>query len=140
MLRGLSAIFSLSFASMCAAQSADFDRAPIHYQTAEANDPVAKLKLALESAQRQLKWDDRHGYLPDILDALQVPVSSQTLVFSKTSLQLHRISPRRPRAVYFNDDVYVGWCQSGDVIELAATDPEQGAIFYTLAQDQRLAT
>jgi hypothetical protein len=73
------------------------------------------------------------------LAELEVPSSSQTLVFSKTSLQLHRISPRRPRALYFNDDVYVGYCQRGDVLELAATDPEQGAIFYTLEQSAESA-
>lgn len=126
----------LSVAAVSSAQSADFDRAPIHYQTAEVHDPVAKLARAIESGERQLGWDAKHGYLPAILDSLKVPVSSQTLVFSKTSLQLHRISPSRPRAVYFNDDVYVGWCQNGDVVELAATDPQQGAVFYTLSQNQ----
>ena len=31
-------------------------------------------------------------------------VSSQSLVFSNTSLQAERISPPRPRALYFNED------------------------------------
>ena len=65
---------------------------------------------------------------------MRLAIASQTLVFSKTSLQLHRISPRQPRAIYFSDDVYVGWCQRGDVLEIAATDARQGAIFYTLEQ------
>jgi len=56
------------------------------------------------------------------------------LVFSKTSLQRHRISPRTPRAIYFNDDVYVGYCRSGEVLEISAVDPELGAVFYTLDQ------
>lgn len=136
---GFAACFLLAVStspSVSQAQSSDFDRAPILYQTAEVNDPVARLKRFLEAGEKQLRWDDHHGYLPGVLEALEVPVSSQTLVFSKTSLQLHRISPKRPRAVYFNDDVYVGWCQNGDVVELAATDPQQGAIFYTISQDK----
>jgi hypothetical protein len=56
------------------------------------------------------------------------------LVFSKTSLQRHRIAPHTPRAVYFNDDVYVGFCQNGDVLEVSAADPQLGAVFYTLDQ------
>lgn len=117
-------------------QSADFELPPINYQDVAANDRVAKLGKLIASGQSELAWDTQHGYLPAVLKALDVPISSQTLVFSKTSLQLHRITPRRPRAVYFNDDVYVGWCQHGDVVELAATDPHQGAIFYTLAQKE----
>jgi hypothetical protein len=49
-------------------------------------------------------------------------------------MQRHRISPRRPRAVYFNDDVYIGFCQSGEVIEISAADPKLGTVFYTLDQ------
>jgi hypothetical protein len=63
------------------------------------------------------------------------------LVFSKTSLQRQRISPRTPRAVYFSEDVYVGYCQDGEVLELSAVDPQLGANFYTLdqsASDPRL--
>jgi hypothetical protein len=56
------------------------------------------------------------------------------LVFSKTSLQRHRISPSRPRAIYFGDDAYVGFCQGGDVLEVTAVDPSLGAVFYTLDQ------
>jgi hypothetical protein len=116
------------------AQRASYEQPPIDYHHASVNDPVAQLQAKLESGETELAFDDKHGYLKSILDQLDVPESSQTLVFSKTSLQLHRISPRRPRALYFNDDVYVGWCQQGDVLELAATDPQQGAIFYTLKQ------
>jgi hypothetical protein len=74
------------------------------------------------------------GYLPALLEALKVPAESQMLVFSKTSMQRQRISPRTPRAVYFNDDVYVGFCQSGDVLEISAVDPQLGTVYYTLDQ------
>ena len=56
------------------------------------------------------------------------------LVFTKTSLQRHRIGPATPRALYFNDDVYVGFCQKGDVIEVAAPDARLGTVFYTVGQ------
>lgn len=116
------------------AQRGSFGGPPINYMTTDVHDPVARLAVKLEAGEVTLDYDDQHGYLKSVLDALDVPVSSQTLVFSKTSLQLHRISPRTPRALYFNDDVYVGFCQRGDVLELAATDARQGATFYTLKQ------
>lgn len=112
----------------------DYERPPIDYFNAEVNDPVALLARRLESGETTLQYDPQFGYLKSVLDELDVPVSSQVLVFSKTSLQLRRISPRIPRALYFNDDVYVGFCQRGDVLEFASTDPRQGATFYTLAQ------
>jgi len=114
----------------------DFERAPIHYLTAEVNDPVSQLASKLVDGSVSLNYDPVHGYLPAVLKVLDVPISSQTLVFSKTSLQLNRISPRRPRALYFNDDIYVGYCQRGDVLEFATTDAAQGATFYTLKQDE----
>jgi hypothetical protein len=77
---------------------------------------------------------DWWGYLPALLEALDVPVSSQALVFSRTSLQTDRIAPWAPRALYFNDDVYVGWVQDSPIIEIASVDPVEGAKFYTLAQ------
>ncbi len=122
-------------ARQSAAQSASFERPPIDYLNTPVNDAVAQLAKGVEAGSIQLRYDSRHGYLPAVLEALNVPVESQTLVFSKTSLQLRRITPRTPRALYFNDSVYVGWCQKGEVVELAATDAKQGAIFYTLEQD-----
>ena len=38
--------------------------------------------------------------------------------------------------MYFIDDVYVWYCLYGVVLEFAATDSKQVAIFYTLEQDQ----
>ncbi|TWT91912.1 hypothetical protein [Neorhodopirellula pilleata] len=125
------------FSETALAQRNGFEHPPIDYLNAEVHDRVAVLAEQLKAGKANLEFDDRHGYLPAVLKALDVPVSSQTLVFSKTSLQLHRISPRRPRALYFNDDVYVGYCQQGDVLEFAATDAQQGATFYTLANTQQ---
>src|SRR5690606_33681264 len=79
---------------------------------------------------------DRHpelGLLPALLDALHVPVSSQTRVFSKTGFESDLISPRSPRAIYFGDDGCAGDAPGSDVIEVTAVDAEKGAIFYTVA-------
>lgn len=111
-----------------------FEAPPVRYSETAVDDPVARLARRLADGDEALNHDSQFGYLPAVLHALDVPVESQVLVFSKTSLQLNRISPRRPRALYFNDQVYVGYCQYGDVLELAATDGDQGAIFYTLSQ------
>jgi len=66
---------------------------------------------------------------------LNISPKTQTLVYSKTSLQIARIRPRTPRAIYFNDDLYVGYCQLGDVMEVSVADPKLGTVFYTLDQN-----
>ncbi len=112
----------------------EFEGAPINYETAPVHDPVAMLQQKLDQGEASLTWDENHGWLPSVLEQLSVPQSSQLLVFSKTSLQLRRIMPSRPRALYFSDDTYIGWVQRGDVVEVSTVDPRQGAIFYTLKQ------
>lgn len=106
----------------------------IGYLDSPSADAVALLAQQLRSGAAELQYERDHGYLRSVLQRLDVPISSQVLVFSKTSLQTSRISPRFPRAIYFNDDVYVGWCWRGDVLEFAATDPQLGAVFYSLDQ------
>lgn len=118
------------------AQTTSFENAPIDYLNADVTDPVAQLAAKIESGEIELKFDSQRGYLADVLKALNIPTESQTLVFSKTSLQLNRINPARPRAVYFNDEVYIGYCQHGDVLELASTDAQNGAVFYSMKQKQ----
>jgi hypothetical protein len=113
----------------------EFERGPIHYNQPGERDPVARLQKRLDSGEVKLTFDPNgRGYLGSLLEALHIPVSSQMLVFSKTSLQLHKIAPETPRALYFNDDAYVGFVQRGDVLELSAVDPERGGMFYTLDQ------
>lgn len=112
----------------------DFDRAPILYSQTAPDNAVSRLQAALDGGERALLHEPGVGYLRSLLDALEVPVSSQTLVFSKTSLQRHRISPRTPRALYYNDDVYIGFCQLGEVLEVSIADPQLGTVFYTLDQ------
>jgi hypothetical protein len=113
-----------------------FSDPPINYRSDDLHDPVAKLEQELEKGTARLKYDREHGYLPSVLALLQVPVSSQTLVFSKTSFQYPKISPEHPRALYYNDDVYVGSVHDGKAVEIVSFDPMQGAIFYLLDEHE----
>lgn len=109
---------------------------PINYLTAPVDDPIARLQKKIDAGEVSLGFDAKRGYLPAVLDALKIPISSQTLVFSKTSFQHAKISRTRPRALYFRDDAYVGWVRGGDVLEFSVVDPKQGAIFYLLDQEE----
>jgi len=125
--------FASCFISIAYAQS-EHDRKPIEYSTSTPTDRVALLAKAVDNGEVNLEWDEDHGWLKSVLENLKVPTSSQTLVFSKTSLQFRQINPRKPRAVYFSDDVYVGWVNGGDELEIGAVDSKLGAVFYTVAQ------
>jgi hypothetical protein len=112
-----------------------FSEEPINYRS-EVHDPVANLQKRLDSGEVALKYEPQHGYLKSVLEQLAIPVSSQTLVFSKTSFQYKKISPQAPRALYFNDDVYVGQVRDGKVLEFVSFDSKQGAIFYILDEQK----
>ena len=112
------------------------DDSAIQYASRPLADPVTLLEKRIARGEASLDYDPDYGYLISVLRNLKAPVSSQLLVFSKTSFQAPRISPRTPRALYFNDQVAVGWVKGGDVVEMAAVDPAQGVVFYTLDQEQ----
>ncbi len=118
------------------AEAQEFEREPIDYSHRQPENRVSRLIADLQSGQRTLKHEPHFGYLRSLLAELEVPQSSQTLVFSKTSLQRQRISPSTPRALYFSDDTYVGSCQHGDMLEISTVDNDLGAVFYTLDQTQ----
>ncbi len=95
-------------------------------------DPVADLKKRVANGQAKLEFEPKQGYLRSILTQLKIDPNSQVLVFSKTSLQTDHISPKTPRALYFNDEVYVGWIPGAPLIEIMSVDPKRGALFYTI--------
>jgi hypothetical protein len=105
-------------------------------QTSEAlvsDDPVSRLGKRIERGEVRLDYgDDGWGYLRSLMKHLDINVDSQVLVFSKTSFQLAKISPKTPRAVYFNDSVSIGSVQDGNVFELTSINPTQGVVYYTL--------
>jgi hypothetical protein len=136
--RALLMVFGLYAATVgepSAFAQAPYENEPINYSHGPVNDPVARLARQVENGDVTLNYDSTFGYLPSLLERLGVPIASQALVFSKTSLQIQRISPSAPRAVYFNDDVYVGFVRGGHVLEISAADEKQGAVFYTLPQE-----
>ncbi len=118
----------------CAAGAVEYDQDPIAYSTAPVDDAISRLEQRMARNEARLAYDESHGFLPSVLQALNVPISSQVLVFSKTSLQRERISPATPRALYFNDEIYVGWVPGGEVLEVAAVDARLGTIFYVMKQ------
>ena len=121
-----------AFAATAAAQ--DFEKPPISYSTAAPDNPVSQLIERVQSGEVTLPYDEQFGYLKPLLRELQIPESSQMLVFSKTSMQRNKISPRTPRAIYFSDEVYVGYCHDGEVLEISVADPALGTVFYTVRQ------
>jgi hypothetical protein len=105
----------------------------IPYTTGKRTDRVAALIGRLERGETELAYDRKRGYLESLLAELEIDPSSQTLVYSQTSLQGKLIGPKTPRAIYFNDDVYVGYVQDGP-IEIASLDSNLGPVFYLLEQ------
>lgn len=114
----------------------DIERRPVRYSQSVGENPITQLKQKLENGEVKLQYKPHVGYLPSLLEALDISVNSQTLVFSKTSLQRNRIAPKTPRAIYFNDDVYIGFCRGGEVLEVSVSDPKLGTEFYLLTQDR----
>ncbi|MBA3314098.1 MAG: hypothetical protein M3552_02685 [Planctomycetota bacterium] len=120
------------------ASDAEYEHDAIGYTTATPRNAVSRLQQRIEAGDASLSYDeDGSGWLRSVLRELGVYESSQMLVYSKTSLQRSRIGPETPRAIYFNDDVYVGFCRNGTVLEVTAADPELGAVFYSLDQQER---
>ena len=108
------------------------DHPAIQYAQQPPNDAVTRLAKRVERGEVKLDYSPEFGYLPALLRQFGLNIDSQVLVFSKTSFQATKIGPRAPRALYFGDDVMMGYVQTGDVLEFAALDPKQGFNFYTL--------
>lgn len=111
-----------------------YNQRPIEYGQTTPRDPVMQLLGRLDRKEVALEKSGPSGVLQHLLRELQVPVSSQLLVFSKSSAQAKLIKPATPRAIYFNDEVYVGWVPGSSLIEISAVDPDLGGTFYSLLQ------
>jgi hypothetical protein len=61
------------------------------------------------------------------------------MVFSKTSLQTSVINEQTPRAIYFNDDTYVGFVLNTDLMEFASVDAKLGIVFFGMINRQDTA-
>jgi hypothetical protein len=114
-----------------------FDEGTENYNKAQPNDPVSQLQAWVKTNKTTLEFSPEHGYLDAVLEKLKIPKSSQVLVFSRTSFQRERISPKTPRALYFNDDVYLGFIPGAPILEISAADPKLGGVFYTIDQHKQ---
>ena len=116
----------------------DFDAPPHLYRQRTPADRFSRMKADLESGRIALDRTSELAFLKSLLRELEVPMSSQMLVFSTTSLQLRLISPSNPRAIFFSDDIYIGYIPGGRV-EVLSLDPELGAIFsiFDIPRDER---
>lgn len=122
-------------AALCSAQAQPvFDEIyepPHNYLQRRPTDRFTELKDELESGKIVLDRSSEKAFVVSLLKVLDIPISSQMLVFSTTSLQLSLISPSNPRALYFNEEVYLGYVPGGR-IEIVSLDPQLGGIFYIL--------
>lgn len=101
---------------------------------ASTQNAVGQLQQRVNDGTTKLRFRGSTGYLADILDQLGISATSQNLVFSKTSLQQFYINSERPRAIFFNDDVYVGYVADARLIELAVADPVDGTQYFVFPQ------
>ena len=132
MILGLLALLAGWVGTASVLAQADYDEIdlpPHNYWKRALTDRFTKLKADLESGQIPLDHDSEKAFVISLLKALQIPASSQMLVFSTTSLQLSLISPSNPRALYFGEDLYLGYVPGGR-IEIVSLDPELGGIYY----------
>ena len=104
----------------------------MHYAGLAQSNRIARLQASLERGAVKLDFEPGHGYLRSLLKALDIDPSSQVLVYSKTSLQTGEIQAASPRALYFNEDTYVGWVQGTQQLELGTMDSTLDQVFYTL--------
>jgi hypothetical protein len=108
----------------------------MHYRRTPTHNAIARLQQRMAAGDVTLKYAAPRGYLDSLLTALGIDPSSQSLVYSKTSLQTGSISAATPRALYFDAETYVGYVQGTANLELATMDSELGQVFYTLPNSQ----
>ncbi|MEO7158745.1 MAG: hypothetical protein ABI039_14355 [Vicinamibacterales bacterium] len=107
----------------------------IKYLTADTDTVVDRMNRRLRDGSAKLVFDANTGYLKSVLELLQVPVESQVMVYTQTSLQAQHIRMTNPRAIYFNDTVSVGYIRGAGLIEVVAQDPKMGSIFYVVREE-----
>jgi hypothetical protein len=129
------AAVAAAYGNRAGVSAINLDDPAIQYNTRMPHDEVSYLNQRIQRGQVHLQYQGPQGYLRSVLESLDVPVESQLVVFSKTSFQSERISPTNPRSIFFNDSVVVGWVRGGPLLELAAEDPRQGMMFFSMGQN-----
>ena len=130
----LLALAAITAAPMLALAQQDIDREPIRYSQATPQNGVAELQRKLSDGTARLEYRSGEGYLRSVLKARTFPSRRRCSSSPRRACNGDRISPKTPAAIYFNDDVMVGYCLRGYVMELSASDDVLGTVFYTLDQ------
>ena len=107
----------------------DFQIPPHDYGAIEGRDAMSRLVARVARSERDFGAETGLPLLRELLAELAIPESSQVLLFSKTSLQREYITPKTPRAIYFNENGYVSWVPDG-LIEVLMFDPDAGGLFF----------
>ncbi len=107
----------------------DYELEPHGYFSKDAKDPTTLLMKRIQRGEVLITEANGKPLVERFLKELKLDKDTQVLVFSKTSLQRRAVSYNNPRALYFNESVYLGWMPNGR-IEIASFDPELGPLFY----------
>jgi hypothetical protein len=105
-----------------------WDLPPLRYSETEAADAISRFSA---SDLEAFRGKPPLVQLALLLERLGISPDSQVLVFSKTSAQNPLIGPRSPRAIYFNENAYVGYVPGGH-IEAIIQDPKLGSVFHLI--------
>jgi hypothetical protein len=116
----------------------EYEYPTIDYASTVLSGRVADFAAAVSAGAIKLPRPAPEGHLDKgaltaLLRALDIDPASQTLVFSKTSLQVQNVAPETPRAIYFNDDTYIAFVQGSSSLEIASMDPLLGPVFHSLS-------
>lgn len=113
----------------------DVDYPVMDYGGRPLQDGFSRALAELEAGGGSLAHSGtERGYLDSLLELLDIDPSSQILVWSKTSLKQRFIEPENPRALYYNDEVYVGFVPGSSTLEIGAMDPVLGPVFFDYFQ------
>lgn len=134
----VAAAVSVSAASLAAQRTGVFDQSinhpAIRYSISDSDTAVDALNRRLRDGSARLVYEEKSGYLRSVLQLLDIPVESQVLVYTQTSLQAQHVRMDNPRAIYFNDAVAVAFIRGAGLLEIVAQDPRLGSVFYTIQQ------
>lgn len=139
LLTATATLLAINVAIAVAQRPGAFDQSlnhpAIQYRTADTHTVVDALNQRLADKSASLAFDPRTGYLKSVLDLLNIPVESQVLVYTQTSLQARHIRMDNPRAVYYNEVASVAYIRGAGLLEVVVQDPAMGSVFYTVRQE-----
>jgi hypothetical protein len=100
----------------------DFEVAPHSYYERTGTDSFSELLTKREKGEYDFGAETGLPLLRKMLDELDIPVSSQVLVYSQTSLQRKLVRPENPRAISFDENIYLA-VMGGGKFEVNSFDP-----------------